>query len=241
MLLEIPYSFYGILVAIVVHSAYSKQCRFIPPCTCSTDEYNLDLTPLMSARKDVEFNVSDNIYTYYLHPCNKSPPICKNSSMTACQISKSLNVYGIAKLDGNQIDGDPETGNFSITNSFKDLLITRTSVVYVVCGSEEATFIDIDLNPSTTYKFTLRTRYGCIPTNPSGNGLSVGSILVILFFVFFLIYLVGGVLFLKFLRKAEGIETIPNIEFWKDLPSLVKDGMVFTFRGCKAESTYEKI
>ncbi|KAK0043563.1 Cation-dependent mannose-6-phosphate receptor [Biomphalaria pfeifferi] len=237
-MLEISYSFYGILFAIVVNSAYSKPCKFIQPCTCSTDNYSLDLKPLMKARNDLEFNASDKDYTYYLHPCNVPPPICKNQQMTACQISKSNNVtYGIATHNGNQIDGDPETGNFSITNKYD----TRTSIVYVVCGSEEATFLDIEPNPFITYKFTLTTRYGCIPQNSSGNGLSVGSVLAILFFVFFLIYLVGGVLFLKFVRKAEGIEMIPNIEFWKDLPSLIKDGMVFTFRGCKAESTYEKI
>ncbi|KAI8789247.1 mannose 6-phosphate receptor protein, partial [Biomphalaria glabrata] len=105
-----------------LNSAYSKPCKFIPPCTCSTDNYTLDLKPLMKARNDLEFNASDKDYTYYLHPCNVPPPICKNVQMTACQILKSNNViYGIATHDGNQIDGDPETGNFSITNKYGTL------------------------------------------------------------------------------------------------------------------------
>ena len=42
------------------------------------------------------------------------------------------------------------------------------------------------------------------------------------FFVLVLIYIVGGILFLHFARGANGKEMIPNFEFWKDFPFLVK-------------------
>lgn len=57
--------------------------------------------------------------------------------------------------------------------------------------------------------------------NSSKDGLSVGSVLVILFFVFTTLYFVGGAIALKLLRGAEGREMIPNYDFWVDLPNLV--------------------
>ena len=37
-----------------------------------------------------------------------------------------------------------------------------------------------------------------------------------------IIYLVGGILFLKYHKKEEGSNVIPNKEFWTDFPSKVK-------------------
>ena len=42
------------------------------------------------------------------------------------------------------------------------------------------------------------------------------------FFVCVLVYFVGGFLFLKFYKKNEGTDAIPNYEFWKDLPAKIK-------------------
>lgn len=42
------------------------------------------------------------------------------------------------------------------------------------------------------------------------------------FFVFLVIYLVGGILFMRIARGAQGAEMIPNREFWLELPVLVK-------------------
>jgi len=37
-----------------------------------------------------------------------------------------------------------------------------------------------------------------------------------------ILYFLIGIIFMKFAKKAQGPEIIPNIEFWKGLPSLVK-------------------
>jgi len=36
------------------------------------------------------------------------------------------------------------------------------------------------------------------------------------------VYFVGGLLLLRYWRGARGVEQIPNFEFWKSLPGLVK-------------------
>lgn len=56
---------------------------------------------------------------------------------------------------------------------------------------------------------------------PEG-GLSTGSVLIIVVLVLTLLYFGGGMLTLKLLRGAEGKEMIPNIDFWMDLPYLVR-------------------
>ena len=42
------------------------------------------------------------------------------------------------------------------------------------------------------------------------------------FFVLVLVYLVGGVLYMRFVRGATGVEQIPQLEFWKGLPGAAK-------------------
>ena len=62
------------------------------------------------------------------------------------------------------------------------------------------------------------------------------------------LYLIGGVAYQKTQRQASGIELLPNLSFWKDLPSLVKDGCVFTYNNTirrlvsgNASSTYQSM
>ncbi|XP_077509066.1 uncharacterized protein LOC144120493 [Amblyomma americanum] len=85
---------------------------------------------------------------------------------------------------------------------------------------------------------------GACGTAPSG-GLSTGSVLLILFFVALLIYLVGGILINRH-NGAEGVEMIPHLQFWKELPSLVVEGGVFfvqvvTCQGGGSSRTYDNI
>ena len=43
------------------------------------------------------------------------------------------------------------------------------------------------------------------------------------------IYLIVGMIVKKIVYKSEGINLIPNIEFWKDAPALAIDGIIFVF------------
>lgn len=54
------------------------------------------------------------------------------------------------------------------------------------------------------------------------HGRSFGSNLLIIFFTLIIFYLALGICTKKFLMGATGVEVIPNISFWMDLPNLVK-------------------
>ncbi|KAM3962055.1 uncharacterized protein ACR2FA_003948 isoform 1-T1 [Aphomia sociella] len=64
-------------------------------------------------------------------------------------------------------------------------------------------------------------------------GRSLGSTLLVVFFSILIFYLVLGICTKKFLMGATGIEVIPNLVFWMDLPNLVRDGWAFAISGFK--------
>lgn len=73
----------------------------------------------------------------------------------------------------------------------------------------------------------------CNPKIPGGEGsssLSGGSIILITLLVLFVLYITVGCLVNIYVRKLEGFERIPNYECWRNLPSLIKDGCVYTWR-----------
>jgi len=62
----------------------------------------------------------------------------------------------------------------------------------------------------------------------SKRGLSGGSVFLIIFFVSVPIYIAAGCFYKRRRMGAVGIEAVPCIDFWRDLPNLVKEGVAFT-------------
>mmetsp|Transcript_36628 Transcript_36628/g.95922 ORF Transcript_36628/g.95922 Transcript_36628/m.95922 type:complete len:283 (+) Transcript_36628:196-1044(+) len=78
--------------------------------------------------------------------------------------------------------------------------------------------------------------------------LSIGTLIVIIFFAAIVApYMFGGMLYKKFVSKAEGWDILPNREFWSDVFVLIGLGCVFTFKKAKrmthtsAETGYENL
>ncbi|XP_048579675.1 uncharacterized protein LOC116606144 [Nematostella vectensis] len=87
---------------------------------------------------------------------------------------------------------------------------------------------------SSEYSGTLKTKCACpnackVPVNPTGSSsLSVGSIILIVFFPLVFLYFVLGTVINIYVRKKEGMpDVIPYSSFWCDLPFLIKDGGIF--------------
>jgi len=93
------------------------------------------------------------------------------------------------------------------------------------------------------YTFVLAAAEGCstekpfLMTNIGGHSISLGSIFLIIVSVVTFIYCTVGMFYKYKKLGVSGLEAVPNIEFWRDLPGLVKDGLVYTFskiRACAA-------
>jgi len=82
---------------------------------------------------------------------------------------------------------------------------------------------------SCIYDITMKSKHGC-PTNAPGTigGLSGGWVFVIIVLVGATVYLLVGILVKwKVMHAEPGPELIPNIDFWRELPGLLKDGCFF--------------
>ena len=56
-------------------------------------------------------------------------------------------------------------------------------------------------------------------------------------------YCIGGMVYNKYRHGTDGVEMIPHREFWKAMPGLAKDGILFTkgklmviYARCRGES-----
>lgn len=81
-------------------------------------------------------------------------------------------------------------------------------------------------NQVCTYLFQINTKWACpIPKDGKGDeidGLSPGSVFLIIFFVGFAVYFAVGAVVKFKVYSATGVELIPNTMFWLGLPGLIR-------------------
>ncbi|KAK7109997.1 uncharacterized protein [Littorina saxatilis] len=236
----------ALLVLLISTFGTAEDCKRTAKCKCQTASGTVIDLNALSSGPNPRFTATDsktkNIY--YFSPC---VPLVKQfcnitGDITMCQVvTGSQPIYWDAgDIGTDTFAGDPAANTLSVTFTGSKTVTTRHSKVNLICsGESRLDFLKEDPPVSGNYSFNLYTPVICPPSG--SKSLSFGSILVIVFFVFFIVYWVGGFLFMKFVRRAEGLEVIPNYEFWKEIPLLIRDGIAFTARGCKGESTYEKI
>jgi len=173
--------------------------------------------------------------TFEWNPCTPfdSPNGCEN--VMVCQ-----QIFAGDKNAGTEKDTtfsvDDEGNVVVLYGPSKDSDATRQSKITLKCDPSEpgnGTIPKFTESGSgkVLYSGTFTSKYACA-TGGSSGGLSVGSILLIIFFPLLLMYIIIGLLINRYGRGIESMpEMLPNHSFWADFPFLVKDGVVFTF-GC---------
>ncbi|KAH9496497.1 Cation-dependent mannose-6-phosphate receptor [Bulinus truncatus] len=107
----------------------------------------------------------------------------------------------------------------------------RRSLIMITCDetkddyNTQLQFLEEEKSKSEQcfYLFELKHKSVC-PVYSDGSNLSVGSILVIVFFTVLAVYILVGFLYSRFVLQHKGIEQFPNYEFWKDFGNLQADG-----------------
>ncbi|XP_046565577.1 uncharacterized protein LOC124274270 isoform X2 [Haliotis rubra] len=227
---------YFVLCIMSVLSA-ADDCAKVDSCTCKTSKRTINLHPL-SANPGPRFTISGKSNDkHFYNPCKDFT----KGGITGVVIQEQGGVdYDNGDDSTAAFTGDPDLGTLVLTYKHADGALMRISNIKLLCKQNTDELVFDNEEPTGTYHFRLYTQHMCI--GGQSGGLSTGSVLVIIFFVFLLVYLIAGILFLKFVRKAEGTEMVPNyVEFWAALPSYIREGVYFTFRGFKTEATYEKI
>lgn len=112
--------------------------------------------------------------------------------------------------------------------------VQRTSNFVLLCNKAvEYLFLNITEPGVCQYTFTASTKHACPGGSPGpspgkkGEGLSPGSIFLIAFFVSAVVYLIAGAAVKWKMYSATGVDMVPNIEFWSQLPGLIRDGCLF--------------
>eukprot|EP01060_Flectonema_neradi_P030088 TRINITY_DN42_c1_g1_i5.p1 TRINITY_DN42_c1_g1~~TRINITY_DN42_c1_g1_i5.p1 ORF type:complete len:187 (+),score=39.22 TRINITY_DN42_c1_g1_i5:52-612(+) len=65
------------------------------------------------------------------------------------------------------------------------------------------------------------------PPSKSDDGITGGGVFLIIFFVGGFLYFAIGAAFMFKVKGERGVNVIPHVNFWKDLPTLMKDGALF--------------
>ncbi|XP_014469688.1 PREDICTED: cation-dependent mannose-6-phosphate receptor-like [Dinoponera quadriceps] len=240
----------GTLVALALFlilfcDSTSSECTQLGPCVCRLpDNSYYNLTSLADKKEPLIADKDD--LTVYFHPCkdisipisgNLNNPCFNGSGVSLCMLEKAKKIINLGTINDTHMKLSNGNNKFPVFEIHHD---NMTSIINIVCviNSDVHFMIDQVFPDTKTYHFMLVSPYGC--KKEPQRGLSTGSVLVILFFTFAGIYLIGGAVVLKTLRGATGWEMLPNHDFWCELPLLVRDGIVFTFNCCRANS-YERI
>ena len=107
----------------------------------------------------------------------------------------------------------------------------RESYITVKCDTNNE-FELINVFRNTEFYFEFKSPKACpipVPAGRGGNAPAVFIFVILVIFLATVTYLVVGVMLMVFWKGARGFEIIPNLGFWKDLPFLFKDGVLFCF------------
>ncbi|XP_071812370.1 uncharacterized protein [Apostichopus japonicus] len=212
------------------------ECTTKGTCKCVYDDgSHIDLHEI--AKKDYfafDYMKPDELGSVFMYAYNPCYPVNDDECKGVAGCQKNADNTGRVSI------GDANSAKFSGSDSSIAIEYTstvsgtlRSLTVYLVCDktATDPTLTVKELSTKKTYEYILTSicccPNGCITVET--DGLSFGSIICITFACIFVTYLVAGVLFMKYVRKAEGREVIPNYSLWAEVPGLVKDGGKYTY------------
>jgi len=208
-------------------------------CKFKTARGTFDLTPLAtkSYEAPTHVNMHDPIYSFSICGNNADGSRCSNTMDSSCAIQiLSSRCYNLGKWD-NSYDVSTTTDPLIIkfANGESDECsdssgkpMDRSITFDFKCEDSVEMGTLTSTEPSTcAYEITIPTKYVCdeyILPNAT-EGLSGGSIFLIVLLVLITVYCIGGFGFNNYRRSAEGLEAVPQSSFWcKQLPFWVKTG-----------------
>mmetsp|Transcript_10291 Transcript_10291/g.20050 ORF Transcript_10291/g.20050 Transcript_10291/m.20050 type:complete len:159 (+) Transcript_10291:326-802(+) len=133
---------------------------------------------------------------------------------------------------------------FSLTYTEGDICydmekyIDRTVTFNFYCDSKDkGSLAEVEESPFLCqYTYDFYTKSACIkpakasvdPVPPPATGISSGTKFLIFLLVGVLLYLALGMTYNHFKNSTSLSDSVPNKEFWYEMPSLVQEGISFT-------------
>lgn len=228
-------------ICLTVEAAEDCQIHNDDFCRCSAGSLTLDLREI-GLSFPVSANDAGNDYSYTYTPC--TPQVCGNSGGAAsvlCQLNLDNNAsYAIGRYT-------PFNWTITMQSPLQFILMygggdeangkPRSGVVEFLSEGGTTKFTYANEGENLDYYFNV-VGSGVAPVKRKGKAQAedisgpIGISIIVLALLGFVIYFILGGLFLYYKRGARGKEVIPNYAFWKDLPFLLKDGLLFTISPC---------
>jgi len=231
-------------------------------CTTTQEGYFFDLSDLYTTI-DYTANGQANFWKYSLNICGPSNEgkntACGPKGGAICQykIEDGLETAMIAKWEDpvyqTLAPNDPSQGlmvTFKNGDPCSASYPTRLVYLKLKCKQGEKGKIDglVSENANIcSYTINFLTEVTCpgyTPQPSSNTGLSGGWIFIICLIVTLFLYIFIGCFYKRKRLGLSGREACPNIDFWSQLPGLVKDGFLYTKRrlfALSSRSDYEKL
>jgi len=203
-------------------------------CKYSTDRGTFDLAPIAGTSYPTSAPTNE-AYDFTFCANNAAVTGCTNSvTEKACALQRDQHsyCYSLATWD-NSGKATSTSDGFSLDfeNGSPDFCKDPRGSKFMFQCDETVEVGDIATNEDSNchYKITVPTKYVCpeyiIHGSASGSGLSGGSIFLIILLVLISVYCIGGLGFNKYKGSAEGLQLIPQTNFWCALlPFWVKSG-----------------
>ncbi|XP_076300242.1 uncharacterized protein LOC143218726 [Lasioglossum baleicum] len=235
---------FALVVLMFFYGGTSSKCTQQTPCLCMfPDGQGYNLTQLATSGPLTARVSNTNTSYFQFQPCmnaqmnvTKDSPCGQGKGVSMCLVDGNTSIsLGTVQETSMEISPEPSKSSLVLLHN------NYTTKVGLLCCDNCATHLVADpIKDKLNYHLMLVSKFACKEQLRSNHGLSTGSLLVIYFFIFTGTYFVGGAIALNLLRGARGWEMVPNHKFWRDLPSLVRDGIEYTF-GCCYSSSYNRI
>jgi len=209
-------------------------------------------------RPDSWYTNSTTKYSYELNVCNtvsssdclaKKGLLCQYEGiqLTSMLAGWNVNTSGsgaVAKAYGEWSLIDPTDPAIGVVLTFTNgevcflssTRLDRVAIMKFYCGTGQPETFNIAEAPTCTFTLTYYSAAGCPAADSGSSGLSGGSLFLIIVVIVVPLYVVIGCIYKSKAQGTAGMESCPNIEFWRDLPGLIKDGFKFLAGGCKKGS-----
>jgi len=242
-----------VVCAALVACCSAVECvnTIVSSETGKSYEYNLKKLSHPAGEKDsLSYRMPDGSYLF-MNICGPSSEKCTSGTAVCLRSSDYSEFTSLGKVDTQQVseatDLEPGKGvQVTYSNGDECVLGSWETVITLACDPTiEGEITDVDTG-DCWFKATVSSKYACgVPVSGSSatsggdaSGQSSGDVVALVILIILLVcvvlYFGLGVFYQKKFKEASTFrEYIIHNEFWCSLPSLIKDGVLFIFHGCK--------
>lgn len=219
--------------------AQEKMCHFT-----AKDGSVFNLNQLANKHQDFTDTIPGG-FTYQFNVCANTNKVCNKQPAPAskwrggkCNNLGDMETQTVTELDAN----DPQKGALikytegdicKKQQGGQTLIETRQVSYEIHCDKSKTPGIlkEVKEVNMCEYVIVFQSVAGC----PVSSGVSRGWVLVLVILITGFLYLAGGIAYKRTKFGMHGAEAIPHVDFWRDVPTLMKDGMQYSFNAVKSK------